>query len=239
LLKCLTWLIEKRLRLWANARKLIPKIQNGFQPGRRTNTNAFILRTVAEWAASARKNLYVAFIDLQNAFPSVNRPLLWSKLESLGASGPLLDLLHHLYSRMEYLCQLDSQRSQETFTSDMGILAGDPCSPLLWILFVADCSFPMDKEDALLGLSRIPALFFADDLGLISLSPDGLQRRIKTTESWCGRNALQISSLKSKGLVIRPPHPPSPPWSGLAADYFSFMIMPRTSELPSPRIWHT
>lgn len=127
LLKGLTWLIESRFRAWANARNIIPKNQNGFQPGRRTNISAFILRTLSDWASSSRRKLYVAFVDLQNAFPSVNHALLWRRLDELGASGPMVDLMRRIYSRMTYLVQLGNDQSG-TFASDIGILAGDPCS---------------------------------------------------------------------------------------------------------------
>ncbi|KZV88985.1 hypothetical protein EXIGLDRAFT_618760, partial [Exidia glandulosa HHB12029] len=91
LLKILTLLMDRRIRQWAEAGKLLPASQNGFRPGFRTNNNAFILRCAAERAASQGKKLYVASVDLANAFPSVDRPLLWLKLKHLGLQGPLLD----------------------------------------------------------------------------------------------------------------------------------------------------
>ncbi|EJD43854.1 hypothetical protein AURDEDRAFT_66108, partial [Auricularia subglabra TFB-10046 SS5] len=91
LLKMLTLLMDKRVREWASARNILPDSQNGFRPQFRTNNNAFILRCAADRAREQGETLFVCSVDLTNAFPSVDRPLLWLKLQSLGMSGPLFD----------------------------------------------------------------------------------------------------------------------------------------------------
>ena len=78
LLKVLTLLIDRRLRAWADAYDIFPDSQNGFQEAYRTHNNSFILRTAIEKAQSMQQSLYVAFIDLKNAFPSTHFPTLWS-----------------------------------------------------------------------------------------------------------------------------------------------------------------
>ncbi|KAE9389178.1 hypothetical protein BT96DRAFT_764988, partial [Gymnopus androsaceus JB14] len=91
MLKFVTLLIMKRFVNWAKARKIIPPPQNGFRKGYRTNNNTFILRAAMEKAKFMGKTLWVASIDITNAFPSVDRSTLWQKLQELGASGKLLD----------------------------------------------------------------------------------------------------------------------------------------------------
>ncbi|GBE82387.1 Ribonuclease H1 [Sparassis crispa] len=102
LLKLLTLLIDRRLRAWSDAGGIIPPSQNGFRANHRTNNNAFILRTAIETARSKGQTLYVAFVDLTNAFPSVDHATLWVKLQQLGASGPLLDWLRMLLIKSQY-----------------------------------------------------------------------------------------------------------------------------------------
>ncbi|KAI0064581.1 hypothetical protein BV25DRAFT_1771443, partial [Artomyces pyxidatus] len=53
--------------------------------------NVFVLRCAIDQARHSGRPLYSAFVDLTNAFPSVDHPALWLKLMRLGASGPLLD----------------------------------------------------------------------------------------------------------------------------------------------------
>ena len=85
--------MDRRLRSWAEALNLIPASQNGFLPGRRTNSNVFVLRAAFESAIAAGKALYVAFVDLQNSFPSVHHGTLWYKLYNMGIRGPIFNLL--------------------------------------------------------------------------------------------------------------------------------------------------
>ncbi|EIN14586.1 hypothetical protein PUNSTDRAFT_56960, partial [Punctularia strigosozonata HHB-11173 SS5] len=91
LLKGLTLLIERRIRTWAAELNIIPRSQNGFRPGYRTNNNAFIFRSMVEACRAKGQTLYVAVMDLTNAFPRTDHDTLWSKLYRMGASGPLID----------------------------------------------------------------------------------------------------------------------------------------------------
>lgn len=81
LVKTLTLMIDRRLREWSDDVGRIPETQNGFRAKHRTNNNAFVLRCAIEKAKSEGKPLYVAFVDLTNAFPSVDRATLWVKLD--------------------------------------------------------------------------------------------------------------------------------------------------------------
>jgi hypothetical protein len=103
LLKFMTLLIDHRLREWAEAHSILPDSQNGFREGYQTHNNSFVLRTAIEKARAEGKVLYIAFIDLKNAFPSTHLPTLWSKLFSNGVSGPLFDWLRMLYAWMAYV----------------------------------------------------------------------------------------------------------------------------------------
>ncbi|KAI9063557.1 hypothetical protein FKP32DRAFT_1531452, partial [Trametes sanguinea] len=91
LLKTLTLLIERRLREWDADRHFVPSLQNGFQERLRTENNVFALRAAVEQCRSNGETLWVASVDLANAFPSVDQSTLWAKLHDWGAGGPLFD----------------------------------------------------------------------------------------------------------------------------------------------------
>ncbi|TFK83000.1 hypothetical protein K466DRAFT_450097, partial [Polyporus arcularius HHB13444] len=90
-LKTLTLLIERRLREWAEATARIPPTQSGFRRLHRTQNPAFILRALVEKARALGRSLIVVFLDLKNAFPSVDQHTLWAKLARWGANGPMID----------------------------------------------------------------------------------------------------------------------------------------------------
>jgi hypothetical protein len=89
-LKLVCLLIHKRIYTWAEERNIIPPSQNGFREGYRTNNNAFVLRCMIERARAEGRTLWVAFLDIKNAFPSTNRDLLWLKLYEMGSLGSFL-----------------------------------------------------------------------------------------------------------------------------------------------------
>ncbi|KAK0221114.1 hypothetical protein EDD85DRAFT_734483, partial [Armillaria nabsnona] len=59
--------------------------------GNRTHNNSFILRTAIDQAHAQGRILYVAFVDLENAFPSTDLSTLWLKMRRLGVGGPIFD----------------------------------------------------------------------------------------------------------------------------------------------------
>lgn len=87
------------MREWADEEQLVP-LQNRFRSGFRTDNNVFMLKTAIDQARANGDTLWVAFVDLTNAFPSVEQNALWAKLRDWGAEGPLFDWLRMLYARM-------------------------------------------------------------------------------------------------------------------------------------------
>jgi hypothetical protein len=199
LLKGLTWLMDRRIRGWAEVARILPACQNGFQPGLRTNNNSFVLLSAIHTYHARGQPLYVVLVDLQNAFPLVNQEVLWKKLWDMGVRGPIFDVVRAIYRNMRYVVRLREECS-EAFTSNVGILAGDPGSPLFWILYAVDCVFSDHPDDVQLQGKAVPALFHTDDLGLMSNSIGGAQHHLDELLAWCALNALQVCSYKSKGL---------------------------------------
>jgi hypothetical protein len=86
-LKLLTLLVHKCLYDWAERNCILPPSQNGFHHSYHTNNNAFVLCCLIERARSLKKSLYVAFVDISNAFPSTDHPTLWLAAEATSSWG--------------------------------------------------------------------------------------------------------------------------------------------------------
>ncbi|KAJ7122094.1 hypothetical protein C8R44DRAFT_537024, partial [Mycena epipterygia] len=91
MLKMLTLIIDRRIREGAQALGVLPVTQNGFQDNLRTNDNVFVLLCLIDKADSLGKPLYVAYLDLKNAFPGTDRSTLWVKLAAMGISEPMIE----------------------------------------------------------------------------------------------------------------------------------------------------
>lgn len=205
LLKLLTTIIDARIRQHCDNESIIPPSQNGFRPGYRTENNAFVLRTAVETAHSQGKPLYVAFVDLRNAFPSVNRDILWTKLATWGIRGPLIDWLRMLYSDMRYRVRLNGLLSDE-MASDLGILMGDPASPLAFLLYIADFTTHPHPDDIQLNGVSVSHLEHADDMVLLSTSEAGLQSKIDDLSTWASLNQMEVNVRKTVVMVFQRPN---------------------------------
>ncbi|VDB94243.1 unnamed protein product [Peniophora sp. CBMAI 1063] len=151
--------------------------------------NALVLRCLMEKAHAMKTPLYVAFVDVTNAFPSTDRDLLWVKLHRMGVSGTMLHWLRNLYRCMSYIVRT-SENSSEAFEADVGVLIGDSVSPTLWNLFLVDLNLLPRNDDPVLGGDLISLLAHADDLVLVSTSPPGLQAEINAVFRYCRLNQL-------------------------------------------------
>lgn len=209
-LKMLTLLIEGRLREWCEENNFLPSTQNGFRPGYRTNNNIHILRTAIDVTRRKKGKLYVAFVDLTNAFPSVDRATLWTKLRSYGISGPIFDCLRAIYPRKKYFVRSNNETSN-TFESDIGILAGDPASPLAFLLYLADFRTPTDPDDIIFINQAISHLEHADDMVLLSTTHQGLQRKFDHLGKWASSNLMESNPKKCNVMVFGSSHDKEPP----------------------------
>ena len=88
----------------------------------------------------------------------------------------------------------------------MGVKQGCPTSPTLFGLYVNEL------QKHLLGTADIdapdlcgildPLLLYADDLILMSTSPEGLQRQLDALASFCEQRQLIVNLSKTKDLIF-------------------------------------
>lgn len=90
-----------------------------------------------------------------------------------------------------------------------GVLQGDPLSPLLFALFLADIDeYMLMKYPELQGISLdhttlIRGLLYADDYVLMATTPRQLNLLLKALYEYCALNHLTINTSKSKVMVFR------------------------------------
>ena len=198
LLKMLTMLIEMRLTTWADWAQVLPDSQNGFWKGYQTNNNGFVLRCAIDRARAEGKALFVAFIDLKDAFPSTNVLTLWSKLYRLGVAALIFDWLRMLYRHMTFMVRHNGEFS-ESFKSFIGLLTGDTASPVLWNIYFCDLEIHSDADDIRLG-GR--AICHVEQVALFSTTADGLQRKISSFCMWCSLNSMTVSVQKTNWMLL-------------------------------------
>ena len=74
-------ILNNRLVNWAETNAIFSDEQNGFRKGRSIIDHISSLTDIIETRKLKRKQTFTAFIDFRKAYDSINRSLLWLKLE--------------------------------------------------------------------------------------------------------------------------------------------------------------
>ena len=204
--KILTKILDARFMKWSHENKLLPNSQAGFRKHFSTVDQIFILNTIIEGRLRRGRTTYVAFIDFSKAFDCVDRAALWYKLSKMGISKKMLNLLMSMYKASKFSVKVDKNSISLPVESKTGVLQGAQNSPALFIHFIADLADVLQGEDCdppNLWNMAMPALFFADDVALISTSVLGLQRLLNKLEDYCNTWRLNVNLSKTKVMVFK------------------------------------
>ena len=179
--------------------RLLGEVQNGFRKGRSGSDSAFVLNTVLWKSLAQHKKVHVSFLDLQKAYDSVDRGILWSKLRKLGFGGKFLDSIISMYQGDYVTCQSNGVTTDPVYLG-RGLRQGCSLSPILFALYVVDMSRDLVASNlgVLLRKICVSALLFADDIVLIGKSAEALRSLHRIIQKHCASLRMKLSISKSK-----------------------------------------
>ncbi len=109
--------------------------QAGFRSNRSTIDQIFIIKMIMEKSREFNKSLFMCFIDIQKAYDSVNRDLLWRICKHYGLTDKIIRLLKLTYKNTRAKVRINGELS-ESFVIENGVMQGGIPSPVLFnILF--------------------------------------------------------------------------------------------------------
>ena len=202
-------LLNERLICVVETHKLLGEIQNGFRKDRCGSDNLFILNTVLWKARALAKKVHLGFVDISKAYDSVNREILWSKLEAIGIDGVFLESLKSIYSDDSVRCTVNDTTTRSVYLR-RGLRQGCSLSPMLFALYILEIGQDLlaAGEGFSLGNICISGLLFADDIVLVSSSAAGLLNLFRIVKSRCDKLLLEINTGEGKSEVISPDDTP-------------------------------
>ena len=124
-LKAFMSILAKRFDSYVEDNSLLPDCQFGFRRRLSCLSAASILYDLASSRLNSKLRTYACFVDFSKAFDTVNRPLLFQKLQLLGFPVQICCLLQQLYSTLQFRIRSDAMLSQP-FTTSRGTPQGDP-----------------------------------------------------------------------------------------------------------------
>ena len=180
--------------------------QLGFKKGAQTVDHIFTINTCFEkYVKKGKKRLHTAFVDFRKAFDSVPRDALLWRLKEIGVTGRFFDCLEYMYknsnARLKMAGKLSNKIPVETGTEQ-----GHTLSPELFKIYVHSLSERLNNLDNLdcpiLDGNVITHLLWADDLVLMALDKQSLQRMLNELEVFCKDWGLEVNIKKTAILIF-------------------------------------
>src|SRR5258706_378755 len=172
--------MEKRVR----NRVTLDDMQFGCRPGRGTTDAIFTVRQVQEKFIAKKRDLWMAFVDLETAFDRVPRDVLWWAMRQSGVEEWIVKVIQAMYEGVITSVKMGAGET-EAFSERESVHQGTVLSPLLFIIVLEEVS---KKFRA--GLPW--ELFYADDMAMMAESAQELIVKIK----------LWKTEIEEKGLKV-------------------------------------
>ena len=202
--KLFTKIMNDRLDKYIEDNNLIDYNQIGFRKDFRASDHVFVIKTLIEKYLSTGKRLYMCFIDFKKAYDTIWREGLFYKLLKQGISKTFVRLLINIYSRQRSCVNLGENVTKQ-FNTSTGLKQGCNLSPNLFNLFIQDitkCFNDSKCDPARLISENINCLLYADDLVLISETPEGLQNCLDNLYEYIKTWKLSINYTKTKIMLL-------------------------------------
>jgi hypothetical protein len=205
--KVYSTIINRRIQTWVSENDITGEFQAGFKPGYSTIDNIFVLMACVQKQFALNRKLYVAFIDFQKAFDSINRHLLWPILNKNGIKGKLLRCIKSMYNHVKVRVRSGTQLTPYVNCS-AGVKQGDNCSPVLFSLFINELAIEIIKNGKhgvtfFMDNFELFTLLLADDIILVSETVIGLQTQLNSLYRASTALGLTVNMEKSNIIVFR------------------------------------
>lgn len=191
LYKLLTAVISNRLTL-----QCLPDIssnQYGFLPHRSCE---MAVAEILKLLKGETKPVYAVFIDFRKCFDNVRRTSLISELiESYNIRGKLLRTIYDILKETHVYID-NSQEMSGKLLQNKGVIQGDSCSPLLFVLFA-------NRLLKILSRTNLRAIMYADDLVCLTTDPEELQRALQRISLWCADTGMEVNQDKTFVMKFR------------------------------------
>ena len=202
-------IINNRLQQWATENNVTGEHQAGFKKNYSTIDHMFTLLACVQkqFNSNSNRKLYVAFIDFEKAFDSINRHILWRVLLKYGLSGKIFNCIRSMYSNVKAKVK-SGVKLTEFIRCTAGVKQGDILSPVLFTLFVNELANDIiqnGRHGVTFSIDTLELfiLLLADDIVLLAETIVGLQTQLNILHQKSLSLGLRVNLSKSNIIVFR------------------------------------
>lgn len=202
LYKLYTGCLASRLRTWCIDNKVTNPGQKCSLPNDGVVEHNYLLQHYFDTTRRENQELFVAFLDLSDAFGSVPHPIIKASLERQGAGSDFIDIVSDLLiGCTTNFCT--NEGDTEAIPVECGVRQGCPISGLLFNLAIepllhaiSNTGQQQDPEH------QHPCLAYADDITIIARQEEHLQNSLNIANNICNAMGLSINPTKSSSIHL-------------------------------------
>ena len=206
LLPCFSKILERlvfdRCVDYLNTHEILNDKQFGFRP--KHSTYMAIAQLVDKINSAVEKNETTIgiFLDLSEAFDTIDHKILLYKLEHYGFRGVVLEWFkNYLSNRTQYVSYNNCKSSLRDIVC--GVPQGSILGPLLFILYVNDITFTSNVLDFILFADDTTILYSHKD---INSQVNVVNEELKEVSNWFKANKLSVNASKTNYMILGTPH---------------------------------
>ena len=182
LYKLFTAILASRATNFAINNNLLSHQQKSARPAEGCHEHTFTLQSIIADCKMNTKDCHIAWLDLRNAFGSINHDAIYTTLSHMGFSNSFVDLIKDIYTNATTVVRTSRHDEIPPINVNAGVKQGCPISPVLFNLtseLLIRCVILKCEENPnipfKLQKQPISILSYADDLVIISRTKEGLQ----------------------------------------------------------------
>ena len=174
--------------------------QAEFRKKRMTSEHLFRLAQQTSNGFKLRKCTLALFLDVRAAFDSVWKNGLKLKINKIGLSDQMRNLLFSFLDERTLRVNVNGTWS-ETVTLEAGTPQGSCLSPILYLIYVNDMTDVLNPD-------KVNASQFADDTGVwctesnVETAKKTIQDAVVSLEKWCQKWFVSLHPAKSKLILF-------------------------------------
>lgn len=186
----------------------ISKDQAGFTAGKSGIDNIFCLQQIIEKYKSKNREVHLVFVDLEKAYDTVPRKLLWEAMKDMNIPQQLTNCVRRLYTDNKAQIKIGNTVSK-SFLTTKGLKQGCGLSPTLFKIYMEKALNNWNRKCRGMGIEigrqNMHSLLFADDQVVITQDIEDAQYMTRKLIEEFNKWGLKMNLQKTQYMNIGGP----------------------------------
>ena len=192
--KLIEKIVHDRIYTFCNDNNLINKKQGGFRPKHSTiSTTAFYINDLYQ-AMNNNQITISVYIDAMKAFDTVDHDILLKKIKCFGITGKCFNWVEN-YLKNRKQCTVANDTVSNLADITYGVPQGSVCGPLLFLLYINDISYCLEKCKVSLYADDTVLYYTSDCINDVLRT---VQQDLNSLSEWCCKNKITVNCKKNK-----------------------------------------